>query len=79
MKRFVIVSFIAGIVGCSGSDRVVHEAARPCAPETVDAYCARHSCQTFDETAAAVRSQGEDAVKTGALYRYTIGTCGSML
>jgi hypothetical protein len=80
MKAFSMVSLVLALAGCSGAERgAVHEAAKPCnAPETIEAYCANHACPTFDEHAANVRKQGQDALTSGALFRYEIGTCGSL-
>jgi len=48
-----------------------------CGHETVEAYCAQHTCETFDQVAEAVRRQDKEAIATNAMFRYAIGTCGS--
>ena len=74
MTRAALVFLAFAVAACAKS------APEPASPlqggacfHSLDEYCAARHCDTYDEAAAQARKP----VEAGALYRFSIGTCGA--
>jgi hypothetical protein len=71
MKTFALVSLF--VVACASSAPGPDSPHATACFHTIDEYCAARHCPTYDEAASGARKNMEP----GALYRFSIGTCGT--